>query len=65
VDNKTMLEGLKSGSVLTYSTAGEVVDPASGDGDLGSIDSVTMYLLAASDGARSPFGTTAVARVGR
>jgi hypothetical protein len=65
VDHKTMLEGVKPGSVLAY-LAGEVgVDPSRGVVDLAPVDGVVLELQTSAERANSAVHVTARGRVGR
>jgi type II secretory pathway pseudopilin PulG len=65
VDNKTMLEGVKPGSVLSYFAGGVAIDPSAGVVDLSAVDTVVVELQTAADGAIPPVRVTARGLVGR
>jgi Tfp pilus assembly protein PilW len=64
-DNKTMLEGVRSGSVFEYVVRGSVGAGPVCASDLASIEAVVVRLEAGGAGARGPVETAATARVGR
>lgn len=64
-DNKTMLEGVQSGSLFTYIVGGVVAAAPATDAELASIEGVVLDLRAKSEGARSSVRTVSTARVGR
>ena len=64
-DNKTMLEGVQSGSSFSFIVDGiSQVAPVT-EAELAAIESVTLDLRAKGDGARSPVRVVSEARVGR
>jgi hypothetical protein len=64
-DNKTMLEGVHSGSLFSYVVDGRVMAAPSMEAELAAIESVVLDLRAKSDGARSAVRVVSEARVGR
>ncbi len=64
-DNKTMLEGVQSGSYFSYVVDGRVMAAPTTEAELTAIDEVVLELRAKSDGARSPVRVVSEARVGR
>ena len=64
-DNKTMLEGVQSGSSFSYVVHGRVVGGPSTEAELAAIEAVVLDLRAKSEGARSPVRVASEARVGR
>ena len=64
-DNKTMLEGVQSGSLFTYIVGGDVAAAPATDAELASIEGVVLDLRAKSEGARASVRVVSTARVGR
>lgn len=64
-DNKTMLEGVQSGSSFTYIVDGTSQVAPVTEAELAAIERVTLDLRAKSEGARSPVRVVSEARVGR
>ncbi len=64
-DNKTMLEGVQSGSSFTYIVGGTAAAAPATDAELASIEGVVLDLRAKSQGARSSVRVVSTARVGR
>jgi type II secretory pathway pseudopilin PulG len=65
VDHKTMLEGVKSGSVLAYLEGDVRLDPSGGVVDLARVDGVMLELETSAEGANSSVHVSALGRVGR
>jgi prepilin-type N-terminal cleavage/methylation domain-containing protein len=64
-DNKTMLEGVQSGSSFSYVVDGTSQVAPGSDAELAAVESVALDLRAESEGARSPVRVVSEARVGR
>ena len=65
VDSKTMLEGVREDSHLSYLIGERVVAPPVGLSELAKVDKVVLELLAAPSGLESPLCITTTGRVGR
>jgi prepilin-type N-terminal cleavage/methylation domain-containing protein len=64
-DNKTMLEGVQSGSSFSFIVDGITQVSPGSEAELAAIESVSLDLRAKGDGARSPVRVVSEARVGR
>ncbi len=64
-DNKTMLEGVQSGSFFSYVVDGRVMAAPTTEAELAAIEGVVLDLRAKGDGARSSVRVVTEARVGR